>query len=340
MLCLYKKKNKIKSYPNDLVGCIGKLPIYTEFIRYHLLLPELMNLDHWYQNAYRSFVSYYKKESNKIFKNMASHHFLYTATKNCFPMIGTLFASHDMSNRNYPFIIFRLIENPVAREFQSLIPMFYEDFFKNSSHFLSKSLTIHGLSKIFLEINKLKEYNTYISRRIGLEIVLQKLKQVTLSQYWKNLLPYNSEISFGRLAQTALSVMLKIKKCLRTSSCIGLRLPLSGGEFFLAGIVFWLQLLNTIVCNQQSFQQVFWHLPTENCSPSLMIFFKSLPFDFFLHLINYTYQSDCLFNVELLAHYDITPIIDSLQKEDFLSLTLLEVLDKLSDSKLLYILKD
>jgi len=117
------------SYENDLVGCMGKLPLDAEFIKHGVVSPELAAMEQWYQDAFRSLRRHYGENLKKLFSQMPTQRFLIKGKDSCKPIVGSLIASRDKSGRAYPFVIFRVLEHPLAYQFPHLIPYMYKDFF-------------------------------------------------------------------------------------------------------------------------------------------------------------------------------------------------------------------
>ncbi|MCK4609379.1 MAG: type VI secretion system-associated protein TagF, partial [Gammaproteobacteria bacterium] len=126
MLKLFKRRPKDELIcADDLVGCLGKLPMHREFIKHGVVQPELASLDHWYQSAYHQLHQHYGVETKTLFSQMPLHNYLYLTSKNPKPMLGAIMASSDQSGRIYPFVIFRMATNPLAGELFSAIPIMY-----------------------------------------------------------------------------------------------------------------------------------------------------------------------------------------------------------------------
>ena len=121
----FKRKKREIIYDYDLVGCIGKLPLHAEFIKHHVEIADIAQLDQWYQVAYHQLSRHYGQDLKKIFQSMPAHHFIYMNYK--LPMIGTLISSSDQSGRVYPFVLFRILENPLAQELKFIISSMYQE---------------------------------------------------------------------------------------------------------------------------------------------------------------------------------------------------------------------
>jgi type VI secretion system protein ImpM len=113
----------------DIIGCFGKLPTHNEFIKYNLFLPELINIEQWYQNGYRKLVKKFERRTQEILAAAATSNFIYFSSKTR-PLIGILQPSLDQSGRSYPLVIFRVINKSWFLEFPSIIPVVYLNYYQ------------------------------------------------------------------------------------------------------------------------------------------------------------------------------------------------------------------
>lgn len=228
---MFKKKKKIDEliFDTDLIGCIGKLPIHREFIKHRVTLPEIANLDQWYQNAYHHVSRQYGNEFKNIFSQMPLHHFVYTSPERL-PMIGTVIASHDQSERAYPFVIFRLLEHPFADEFWSLIPMTYQKFFSMTQEVCNISVSNYSLPDLYKKTNELNQTLTKISRRDVLEMALTPLQKMTLNDFKQMLQTIQPNINFEFFVLTLFQQLQVFKTRVLQNEFVGLRLPIMSGN--------------------------------------------------------------------------------------------------------------
>lgn len=320
MLSLFKKNNPDnKVYDYDLVGCLGKLPIHREFIKHKLILPELARLDQWYQSAYSSLSHTYGKAIKNLFSQMPPYHYIYYAHGKMLPMVGMVMASHDQSGRVYPFTIFRTLENPLAQEFHSAIPIIYSAYFNSLQTFAdSISQQILTLPQLFTHIATLNKTATQPSRHQILESTVTTLNTITLNNYWQEITTPYPNLQLPAFTQTVLNALNILKTQLPKNSW-GIRFPATSNPI---SITFWLQLIETACPKQELLVQVFWN------HNSATIFFKPMLPEYFASLVDPKTSSPYLFDV--IAECKTTERISALAKENHIDKSLLDVLQKWS----------
>lgn len=272
------KKNKMQEVicANDLVGCFGKLPLHHEFIKHRVLLSELVHLDRWYQTAYYHLTRTYNGDLKTMFLRMPLQHFIYF-TPTQLPLLGTLLPSSDKSGRAYPFVTFRLVEHPLAREFPWLIPASFAPYFQAAENLCKTPWQTQLLSTLFADIDGLKQAAAKISRHDILEKTVAELKQYSFSEFWQQLTALHSGLAIASFIGTVLTEFSQLTKRIKQGQVTGLRLPLLDGVLHQTSIIFWLQLLDILLQQHKSHCQIFWHQTNAWHAASLLIYFKALP---------------------------------------------------------------
>lgn len=282
-----KRKDQELIYANDQVGCMGKLPIHLEFIKHGITHAEIANLDQWYQSAYHHLSRQYgNAEVKNLFAQMPRYHFIYTAPRNRLPMAGTLISSQDQSGRIYPFVVFRLLENPVAQEFQSIIPLLYQEYYTATKNLCGLSWENYTLPLLFTEINTFNQTAAAISRRGALETTVQTLKSLKLGDYWHGLIQHHPALSLPAFVTASLHAISGLKTRISTTQPGGLRIPIINSGDAHAVIVFWLQLIDAALAGKEYRAQIFWHLGNTQNKPMLLVHFKAMPPSYFEQIIN------------------------------------------------------
>lgn len=283
MFKLFKKQKKDNLiYANDLVGCIGKLPVHNEFIKHGVILPELARLDQWYQSAYHVLSQRHGNKTKTIFSQMPLHNYIYSSL----PMIGTVTASNDQSGRVYPLILFRILENPLAQEFKTAIPIMYQQYFAAARSLCYATWENKCLVDVFSEVNSLNKIVTQISRREILETTVNLLNRFTLQDFYQNIAQQYANLSLDKFIQAIFDAVNIIKKV-----PIGIRFPLPTGPKMSTGLIFWLQLIQSALKKPDVFLQIFWH------KSALTVFFKPMAADCFCYLVDQSLASDMLFDL-------------------------------------------
>jgi len=289
MFKLFKKQKKDNLiYANDLVGCVGKLPVHNEFIKHGVIRPELARLDQWYQSAYHILSQKYGNKTKTIFPQMPLHNYIYSNQ----PMIGVVAASHDQSGRVYPLVLFRILEHPLAQEFKNAIPIMYQEYFTAARLLCCSSWKNRCLPDVFSEVNSLNKTVSKISRREILETTVNLLNRFTLQDFYQNIAQQYADLSLDKFIQAIFDTVNIIKK-----APIGIRFPLPTGQEINTGLMFWLQLIQSALATQQVFLQIFWNEEAMQHKPALTVFFKPMSADCFSYLVDQSLVSDNLFDV-------------------------------------------
>lgn len=275
---MFNKKQPAKTqiYNNDHVGCIGKLPFHREFIKQGITLPEIAALDQWYQSSYHHLTRRYGAGMKSIFSTMPLHHFIYTAQPGEKPMIGSLLASHDQIERVYPFLLFRLLENPLAHELQNMLPMLYQDYFNQTEKLCASNWSEYSLPLLFQNVSALSRTVTAFTRRDALENTVQALKNITLSNFIAN----------KKIIVAAIFALKKTKNNHQNSLVNGIRFPLMCGLAAKATAVFWLQLIYAVLPEKYPRLQIFWHGGNVHYDAALLVYFKAMPTNNFYQLMD------------------------------------------------------
>lgn len=260
---------------NDFIGCLGKLPIHTEFIKHRIILPEIANLDRWYQNAYSHLMRRFGDNLKQVFTQWPLYHFIYF-TPTQLHLIGTLLASADKSGRAYPFVIFRFIEHPLAKELPLLIPISYENFFSTTKAICQRSCQNYSLPQLFIDIDSLSQVDAKILRLNILEQAVEGLKRISLAEFWDLVNKKGSKQDLSAFVNTLLVELFQLKNKLALGKIRVLSLPLIEGNANKISIIFWLQLLDFLPNNEKERLQLFWCESNAWHRASLYIYFKPL----------------------------------------------------------------
>ena len=327
MLKLFNKKQKNIEAPifaNDLVGAIGKMPVHLEFIKYRVTRAEIARLDQWYQTAFHELKRNLGDATERTFKHMPNYHFMSFATEQHEPILGTLIPGVDQSGRVYPFVMFRFIANPVAKEFQATIPVLYQHFFQAADKITTADWQGKSLAQLFQEINALNQVDTQIPRRKALEMAIDALQKVSFGQFWRLIASHYPTLSRARFLQTALTELVQIKRRLADDKAWGLSFPITK-QHTQSGVIFWLQLIDVLLPDKTSLVQVFWQ---NQINPTLTVFFKPMPACFFSYLVDPRDKNDDVINLLDSEAEKISPGI--MQLSNRLDLSLIQLLTQIS----------
>ncbi len=329
MIKLFNKKHKKDLiYADDLVGCIGKLPVHKEFIKHYVTRPELAHLDQWYQSAFHILRHNYGNEIKTIFSQMPLYNYIYYINNNQ-PMIGAVIPSHDQSGRIYPYVLFRILENPLAQVFTSAIPVMYADYFNAVTTICNSCWENKLLPDVFSQIDRLNKTATHILRREILETTVTSLNKLTLNNFWQNILQQYSNLQLETFIHAIFNIVNIVRETKKKNPWV-LRLPLATGNISNTSLIFWLQLIQSALAKQEIFLQIFWNRESTHHKAALTIFFKPMPANYFTYLVDQQLESNELIDIVKEVKTIINISESAKQITSNINLSLMEVLQKLS----------
>jgi type VI secretion system ImpM family protein len=265
-------KNK-KCVSLDFVSAFGKLPIYAEFIKYHMNDLRLHAFDEWCQGAHEFFNKQNGLRFDNSFSDIPNYYFLLNAANSSFcPIIGLMHRSQDLSGRSYPFVTCRFLNNPIAKEHLAAVPFLYQDYFQAARDVFLRASCYQDLDSFVCDLNKLAEKNRNFHKLNVLEEVLEKLKSSTLNDFFQDVLFYNWCERLRGLKELfdkgkVRAVRFLLPKKIRDIS-----------------LVFILQVLEELIGLHQRAWQVFWGIESNACSQVLIVFEKLQVEDWFMLL--------------------------------------------------------
>lgn len=265
-----------KSLSTKNIGYFGKLPDSADFVKFNAGGQELQVLDKWLQDGISIAKSKLKNNWREFYRKSPPLNFLYsfTGTKNL--LIGTMFPSHDKSERDFPFLLFDTIEQSSYKNRLSYILLLDSqrklNLFNENIESTPNSTLLNQFGNI--QINNSvdpsfkKNYERFLNEKTAEEFWNSTLgdfsnhqKFAVINNLYKNLsnLKFNSNIilSFGiRITYQ------KIK---------------SDFEFYLT---FFLHLILTIINKPFLIPTILWTNNNDSGNLIYVFFSKPTPFNF------------------------------------------------------------
>lgn len=91
-------------------GCLGKLPLHGDFIRYNAAGAEINELDQWIQEGIYQGYNELGSKWDSTFDAAPTARFIYSAPRTQRVLAGLFKPSVDKAGRRYPFLIYTVIE--------------------------------------------------------------------------------------------------------------------------------------------------------------------------------------------------------------------------------------
>ncbi len=177
---------------DDVVGCIGKLPLYADFLRHNLHNPEAIALDKWMQGGFQYLSQKRRTTFKEVFNRFPKLEFMLFGDDQLKPICGVMVAGKDQSGREYPFTIFKVMGTMIPASQVPLLPsmlsvfhqlaidLCHEKWISEDKHVLFKRIDA-------LPINEFQSGEDYFRRQSSSQL------EVLSSQWlWDNVLPVSS----------------------------------------------------------------------------------------------------------------------------------------------------
>jgi len=222
-----------------LTGCVGKLPMHAEFIKHNLKTREVVALDNWIQEGVTLLNRLHGESWKSIFASAPTHRFAFSGAGDEKSVYGVIKPSTDRSGRSYPFCLFGTSESAVFKEHQVLLPLAIEDFLKESETLLAQDWTGSHVAVLVEAIEKLGQGMPVPDRRSLIEIEMNRLRSVTLGQFWRELLPGTDSEQRARFVRTTVGILQTISRRSPQRIHWGVRLPLPGKADAMPYLTFW-----------------------------------------------------------------------------------------------------
>ncbi|ALC17978.1 type VI secretion system protein [Desulfuromonas soudanensis] len=299
MFGLFSKaiKHQPRAVAGDQLGCFGKMPIHSEFIRHNVKSREAVALDAWIQEGIGFIIRKHGSSWPETYRTFPGCHFVMVGGEEERTVIGTLIPSQDRSGRHYPFILFTVAEDPIFRRMQAVPPAVYDEFFLKAQELCEERWKNEGVPLLVSRVEGLYRRQGELSRRLLLEQQIEILKNVELGLLWRtalpDLAPENRQMLFATLVQTLRTVTRRTP--LRTSW--GVRLPLPGEGNPRPFVIFWMQLIESILEDRNLRAHYFWRASSCAAPASLTVFFRPIPGSYLLHLIDPALNDGSIFDV-------------------------------------------
>jgi len=265
MIALFKKKESHQR--SDPIACCGKLASYPEFINLHQNNSVFIQIDQWFQSAYRYFVKQYGERAKVLLEKMSNYHCLRFDKRIEKPILISVFSSSDQGGRYYPFVISRILEHSMAKEFMTSIPLLYYDYIMTSEEFFKTVSTDSSLTNIH---EKLLQYSKIDLKGSRLEI-LKKAYQLLSSKESTN----EKEI-----------------QSIRLNSGQGIHLLISQNENQLVKVSSCLQFFEKRKILQENNWEMYWQTGNQYYSPSMFLFHQTLDEKEWSILINTDWENN------------------------------------------------
>lgn len=285
----------------DQIGCFGKMPVHADFIRHGIREREVVALENWVQEGVGELSRKTQAEGRLSAAHYPRHHLVMNGGEQDRTLVGTLHAGRDRSGRAYPFVVFRLAEEPLFRDMQAAVPLAFDGFFQQSDALLAAPWNQEPLGLLLERIDALASRDTGLDRRQVLDRQIRLLGDYPQGHFWSEafagLAPRRQE-----LFEALFSALRSVARRGPGRTPWGLRLPVPGGKRLASTVMFWVQLVEAILEEPHWRAHYFWHGGDEGFPACLTLFFRPLAASQFLWLLPSRGDEAGLFDLRLAMH--------------------------------------
>lgn len=288
-------------------GCFGKLPIHPDFIRHNLRTRENGAFEKWLQEGVANIARRHPKGWPSVYRHFPVHHFALSGCEQEATIIGSLASSRDKSGRIYPFATLAAITDTVFHANRATLPLVHNDFFSQSEALIATAPDMPSVSAFTRGLNNLKADTSPLQQRELLEKQIRLLETVPLKNYWKGLsIPMEGREQFW-------CCFYDLMKTAQTrgprKTHWGIRIPIPSETDQTPFVVFWVQMVESILENRFWRAQYFWNRQTETCAAALTLFFRPLPPSYLLPLLNQALDDNGI--IDLSREWPSLPVYNS-----------------------------
>lgn len=315
----------------------GKIPQHSDFVRCNLSSREITGFEKWLQEGVGCITRKYPKGWPAVYRDFACHHFVMTGSDQNHNLIGSLIGSQDKSGRIYPFATLTTVNGPVFKKHRAALPLICRCYFDETRKLLENLESQQSVRSLTDHLEKLSGRFQQPQQRNLLEIQIQELSSRTMKEYWDNLsepLPADNREEF---LFTFFDLLRTVVKRGATKSHWGIRIPLPETEDPTPFVVFWVQVIESILEDRFWRAHYFWNPGTTAHGSNLTLFFRELPPSHLLPLLDHHSKDNVIFDVrresrELTAFSSKIDLRRLLEQDQ---LSLLEVLYRIGRREML-----
>ncbi|AJF06111.1 type VI secretion system-associated protein TagF [Geoalkalibacter subterraneus] len=294
-------RNPVARRDVDQHGCFGKMPIHPDFIRHGVRAREVVAFENWVQGGVGLISRHGQGGERNPLSAFPRHHLVMTGGEQDRTLGATLSASRDRSGRAYPFVVFRLADEPLFHEMQAAAPLVFDEFYQCSNEILDAPWRQEPLALLLDRIDGMAARDYGRSRRQLLERQIALLGDISMGRFWQEAFPGQAPARQG-LFEALFSALRSAARRGPGRITWGLRFPLATGDHVLPTVVFWVQMVEAILEDRHWRAHYFWHEGNEGGPGSLTLFFRPPAPSLFLWLMPDTVDDSGLFDLRRAMH--------------------------------------
>ncbi len=281
----------------DQIGCFGKMPIHPDFIRHNVNSREVIAFEKWLQEGIGLVTRKHPGGWPEVYKSFPRFNFVLVGGEQERTLAGTLVASQDKSGRNYPFATLVAADELLFRQMQAIVPYVYQDFFRATEDISLAKWSNEPLSLLTGRVDGISRRDTGLTKRQMLEAEIDVLEKIPMGQLWTQALPDADAGVREQIFNTLFSALKTVVRRGPTRTNWGIRLPLPSDGEQIPFVMFWLQIIESILEDRSWRAHCFWNRAGAEHPASLTVFFKPMPGSFLLQLLNPAVDDGSIFDI-------------------------------------------
>jgi type VI secretion system protein ImpM len=228
-------------------GCLGKLPLHGDFIRYNAAGAEVQELDEWVQEGIHE--CYNMSGFSRAFDSAPTAHFIYRSRRSGRIVAGLFKPSVDRAGRRYPFMVYTVIDAGALGQDTSYLPAAMDSFMASAHEMLEFSASAINLNTFLAAFEGLRFRPDMVEAR------KQFARFVLANQAGAY---FNDCFRHGDDPRRFAAVGGVVEGVGTRSGVLALRLPLRDSD---AEAAFWLELARRFADGDGMPTLTFWNLP-------------------------------------------------------------------------------
>jgi type VI secretion system protein ImpM len=276
-------------------SCFGKMPIHSDFIRYNLATREAGAFEKWVQEGVACIARKHPKGWPPVYRHFPLHHFVLSGSEQETSIIGSLASSQDKSGRVYPFATLAAVGDRLFHNNRATLPLVHGDFFRESETLIESAPYLASIPALTQKLDELAFETPLYQQRELLEHQIRLLEAFPLKNYWAGL-----QIAVEEREQfwcTFYNIMRTAQNRGPSRTNWGVRIPIPSEEEQTPYVVFWVQMVESILEDRFWRAQYFWNKGAADHNACLTLFFRPLPPSYLLPLINQELNDNAIFDL-------------------------------------------
>jgi type VI secretion system protein ImpM len=256
------------------LGCFGKLPIHSDFIRFRASGEEVRAFDQWLQEGITAAQFRLGKRWEADFAQADPWHFVFQAEGGDHFLVGTLVPSRDQAGRSYPFFFFLRIDQKQFATPVQFAPARYVSFLSEAA----KLLPVEGSGMHLNEfIDSLERFDVSIPddpfSAMQEEIYQHFIESEKSRIFWTSLFGAFEHPRKFLIDQNLTAILDPMRRLSSGRLGFGLRFPLISMEKNNdKDIPFWSDLIARMLKRPPTGLTFFWNRMPAKGTPWMMLF--------------------------------------------------------------------